>query len=328
MTLGQLLSEQHKIFWKVRGCMHPNAAEALCEGRVIDSHTIQRKGPLRKIIDSDNHVCRLTPAPGGGSSLEEIGWKQASMFPGYCAKHDSEVFDVLERFPFTGTHEQCVLQAYRSVCNELYKKRALIESLKYQRNTIDRGCDLNEQINRQLSVSGSIKGARKSKDELGNLWCGFEGVVASRQYDHFSSKCYFFKGDLCVTSSAALHTEFDFQGEKLVDMWDLSIDAEMLMYSIMSTDDGGAIVFVWLTENKLPATVVASFDSVPDCDKGDVFVQYCFLNCENTYFSRAWWDQLGHERQEQLKRYAPTLFYDGGAFVPNRNPLVNWNFQL
>lgn len=307
--------------------MHPYASDAACEGKVVDAHTIQRKGPLQKITSSDNHVCHLTRPPGREIVVEKIGWRKASTFPGYCAKHDSEVFDVLERVPFAGTHEQCVLQAYRNVCNELYKKRALVESLEYQRNVIDRGCDIEEQINRQLSVAQNIAGQTKSKDELEVLWRKFEHVVARRQYDHFSSKCYFFKGDLCVTSSGALHTEFDFRGKVLMDMWNLSVDAEMLSHSIMATDDGGAIVFTWPADEKFPASVVSSFDEVANNDKGDIFVQYCFLNCENTYFSEAWWDRLAHSHQKQLKRLTAALFYEGGAFVANQNRLVDWHFR-
>lgn len=307
--------------------MHPYASESVCGGKVIDAHTIQRKGPLQKITDSDNHVCHLGASQGQGIVVEEIGWRKASTFPGYCAKHDSEVFDVLERVPFMGTHEQCVLQAYRNVCNELYKKRALIESLEYQRNVIDRGCDTEEQINRQLSVSQNIAGQLKSKGELEVLWRKFEDVVARQQYDRFLSKCYFFKGDLCITSSGALHTEFDFRGKQLMDMWDLNVDAEMLSHSIMATDDGGAIVFTWPADEKSPASVVSTFDEVADEDKGDIFVQYCFLNSENTYFSKAWWEQLGQSRQEQLKRFAAALFYEGGAFVANQDRLVDWSFK-
>lgn len=327
VTLGQALHEQQKIFWKERGCMHPFASADICVGKIVDSHSIQRKGPLEKIIGTDNHVCQLGPNHSEDFGLKEIGWRKASVFPGYCAKHDSEVFEDLERVPFSGTHEQCVLQSYRSVCNELYRKRALIDSLKYQRDVIDRGCTLDEQINKQLSISQNILGHTKSKDELEKHWRRFDDAIAQRKYDRFLTKCHFFNGDLGVTSSAALHTEFGFDGTRLADMWDLSIDAQMLAHSIMSTESGGAIVFTWLAEESQPASVVASFDNVPDKDKGDVFVQYCFLNCENTYFSRAWWDQLGSENQEQLKRYATTLFYEGGAFVPNRNPLVKWTFK-
>lgn len=259
--------------------------------------------------------------------VEEIGWRKASTFPGYRAKHEYEVFDALERVPFKGTHEQCVLQTYRNVCNELYKKRALIESLEYQRSVIDRGCNIEEQIVRQLSAAQNIAGQSKSRDELEALWRKFDDAVAQRQYDRFLSKCYFFHGDLCVTSSGALHTEFDFHGTVLMDMWDLTVDAEMLSHSIMATDDGGAIVFTWLADEKSPASVVSSFDEVADGNKGDIFVQYCFLNCENTYFSKVWWERVGHSHQEQLKRYAAALFYEGGAFVSNHDRLVDWSFH-
>ena len=60
---------------------------------------------------------------------EEVGWKEAATFPGYCSKHDSQIFAQLERVALTGSHEQCVLQAFRDTSHELDKKRALIETL-------------------------------------------------------------------------------------------------------------------------------------------------------------------------------------------------------
>jgi hypothetical protein len=117
-------------------------------------------------VDSRNHVCQLAASPPDDIGLIEVGWKQASVFPGYCAKHDSEVFEPLERFPFTGTHEQCVLQSYRSVCNELYRKRAFIDSLVSQRDVLDRGCALPDQISRQLSIVSNIEGQSRSDDTI------------------------------------------------------------------------------------------------------------------------------------------------------------------
>ena len=308
--------------------MHPQASASLCQGPVVDSHTIQRKGPLEKIIGKNNHVSRLEFSPTAQIfEVEELGWKKASTFPGYCGKHDALIFSHLERVPFSGSHEQCVLQAYRNTCNELYKKRALIESLEFQRDRIDRGCDIDEQINRQLSVSQNITGQKRSAQEIELLWRKFEDAVTEKKYDRFSSKCYFFEGELCVASTGTPHTEFDFKGTRYSNMWDLREDAEMLSHSIMATENGGAIVFTWLTDERAPGSIVSSFDDIADADKGDIFAQYCFLNSENTYFSRKWWDGLQPSQRDQLKRYAAAFYYEGGAFVPNDIRLLDWKFR-
>lgn len=326
LSLGRALSEQGRIFWRQRGCMYPHAGPDECRGQIIDAHSIQRKGPLSKLVDNKNHVSKLEVAPDG-ILVKELGWKKASTFPGYCAEHDSRIFGPLERSSFTGTHEQCVLQAYRSVCNELYKKRALIESIEYQRGVIDRGCTLDEQINKQLSVVLNLDGQIKSEEELSSLWRKFDDAITRQEYRAFSSRCYFFDGDLFVTSAGAIPTEFDFHGNKLIDMWDLEVDAQTLCHSILVTEYGGAIVFVWFTDERLPETVVSSFDEIEDAEKGDIFVQYCFLNCENTYFSKKWWDSLEPPAQAQLKRYAAASYYNGGPFVVNNVPLVQWNMN-
>lgn len=39
-----------------------------------------------------------------------------------------------------------------------------------------------------------------------------------------------------------------------------------------------------------------------------------------------WWTGLDTLRQAQLKNYAMALYYDGGEFIANRNPLVQSSF--
>jgi hypothetical protein len=308
--------------------MHPNASFELCAGKVIDSHTIQRKGPLKRIVDGKNCVCHFEPSRESPDPIvTEIGWRNASTFPGYCAKHDSDLFSVLEQRPFCGTNEQCVLQSFRSLCNELYRKRALIESLTFQRDRIDRGCDIDRQINLQLSITHNIEGQQKSVEENLNLWRSYETAIRNGEFDQFSSKCYFFNGDLCLTSSAAVQAEFDFNGERLVDMWDLSVDAQILSHSILTSEGQGCIVFTWRSEDKSAERMVSTFDHILDRDRADIFVQYCFLTAENTYFSRTWWDGLSRPQHRHLKRLAAALYYEGGEFVPTEPPLVNWKFQ-
>lgn len=307
--------------------MHPLASPSTCRGKVIDAHTIQRKGPLKAIVDSSGHVMHFEANNEGGlPEATPISWRKASVFPGYCSFHDSILFSPIETAAFSGDHKQCVLHAFRNICNEYYRKQALIDSLEFQRDVIDRGLDADRQIDTQLSIAGNIKGQKKSVEEMRGLRDIFEDAIRLDRFDKFNSACYFFTGRLDVVSSSIFHCEFDFAGKKLVDMWDLTEDAELLSHTIVNTEDGGAIVFVWLKSDQHPERVVESFNRLADDEKGDIFVQYCFVNCENTFFSEEWWNKLGEEQKIQIRRYANALFYDGGAYTANAIRLVNWEF--
>ncbi len=324
-SIGKIQNLQGKIFWKKRGCMHPSASPEVCRGKVIDSHTIQRKGPLERIINTTNHVMHFEAnSTDGGVNVAEIGWRKASVFPGFCSYHDSTLFDPIEQGGFSGEHEHCVLHAFRNICNEYYRKKALIESFEFQRTCLDRGLNLDRQISTQNSCIKSIAGQNKSLDEMSNIRNKFEAAIAQDNYDAFESKCYFFKGRLDVVSSSVFQCEFDFLGNKLIDMWDLSLDADMLSHSVVDTDDGGAIVFVWLKGAKDANTVIDSFDNLPDVEKCDIFIQYCFVNCENTFFSEQWWTGLSQKQQALIQQYANTLYYEGGKYSANKDKLVNW----
>jgi len=326
-TLGKLQKLQRDVFWRKRGCMYPKSSQSACDGKIIDSHTIQRKGPLSKIVDDSGHVMHFEPSgDSAGLEAQSIGWRKASTFPGYCRRHDSELFGPIENIAFDGGHEQCVLHAFRNLCNEIYRKQALIDSLKFQKSILDRGQDLDRQIAIQYSCNENIKGQRKSLEESESLRAYIEKAIVGSNYGALDSACFFFEGDISVVSSSVFQCEFDFEGSKLVDMWDLSIDAELLSHSIANTEKGGAIVFVWHKGGIHAKAVVESFERIPDDEKGDVFVQYCFLNCENTYFSAIWWKSLHSKQKAQITSYARALYYEGGAFTANKQSLVGWKF--
>jgi hypothetical protein len=99
----------------------------------------------------------------------------------------------------------------------------------------------------------------------------------------------------------------------------------MLSHSVVDTPEGGAIVFVWLSGAGMARQMVDGFSGISPMDKGDIFVQYCFLNAENTYFSNRWWCSLPGEKQRMLKKFAEALYYDGGKFVANHPAIVNWS---
>jgi hypothetical protein len=325
--LGRIRKEILKLFKKNRGCMHPNASLSSCKGPPIASHVIQKKGPLAALINDSKHICHIKQSQNGNShSVENIGWKKASISPLYCARHDAELFRKLETEAFIGTHEQCVLQSFRSVCCELYKKKALVESLKYQRDVLDRERSKDKQIEIQYSINKNINGQMKSIEELKALADIFNEAIKNENLDLFKSKTYPFQGPVGLISAATTQAEFDFNGLKLADLDNLNQDAESLVYSIFPSDVGGSIVFCWPTDFKSAAAVVASFDRLSADDKGDIFAQYCFLISEETYFSEQWWNSLSSTNHDRVFKLSESMYYEGGKFEANPDPLVSWKF--
>jgi len=308
--------------------MHPSVSPDVCREKIIDSHTIQRKGPLAKIIDSSKHVYHLDRNYKTNTlEMQSLGWRKASTFPGFCSFHDTDLFKDLETEKCTGTKKQCVLQSFRTVCSELYKKRALIESLKHQRRTIDAGRDLHRQIEIQLSIRANIEGNKKSIEELEHLQSCFYHAIISESWGSFDSEVYFFEGELDLISTAVMQIDYDFEEKQYVDLFDLEQDAESITYSILDTESGGAIVFCWPKETEYLKCFVESFDRVRDENKSDIFVQYCFLSSENTFFSKIWWDKLSPEQHRQIFALYQCTFYNGGSFEPSELPLVGWKFE-
>ncbi|MFN2259724.1 MAG: hypothetical protein ABR601_07800, partial [Parasphingopyxis sp.] len=58
----------------------------------------------------------------GRGEIAKTGINKTSVFPGFCSKHDSEIFRSLETEPFTPTLEKCSLAAYRAAARERYTK--------------------------------------------------------------------------------------------------------------------------------------------------------------------------------------------------------------
>ena len=325
--MREVLAKTHRIFWKRRECLHPLASTQACKGIVIDAHSIQRKGVLEKIIDK-HHVFRLDIEPTetipDNIVLKKIGWRKASTFPGFCAHHDTELFSEIETKPFIGSHEQCVLQAYRAVANECYKKDSLIETLQYQKEVIDNGKDIDSQIEIQMSANISITNSQKTQAEVKALKDRYEQAIIKNDFNSFQSICFFFEGDFNLVSTGMCHMEFTFSGDKLCDIWDLKKDAPCVTHGIMKTVSGGTFFFCWDSINIESKPFIESFRKINDEEKSDIFAQYCFLQSENTYFSVAWWNGLPILGQNFVKNLMRAHYYDGGKFEPSGFELLKW----
>lgn len=101
-------------------CLPPTLA---CSGIPVRSHSIQNSRVI-ELIQSDGHV--MVPRyrirnDEAKLELAKVGRNEASTFTGLCAKHDGEIFKLIDTEPLDASNdEQLTLLSYRSVMREMH----------------------------------------------------------------------------------------------------------------------------------------------------------------------------------------------------------------
>jgi len=110
------LKKSAKAWAKPGPCMYDGCTKT----SIPRSHTISLSSSIR-LIAENNHV--VTPQfREGVVELVSVGVREASTFPGFCDEHEALFSDFETKKQMT-TAEHFGLQAFRTVCREIYTKR-------------------------------------------------------------------------------------------------------------------------------------------------------------------------------------------------------------
>ena len=119
------------------------------------------------------HVFSLVPDWGQLFHKDKFVFKkksarEASTFTGFCGYHDNNIFLELDNAEFDGSKGLTVLSGYRTLCREIFMKKAHLRTAELGR-TMDKGRDLDTQILIQKTVSAVSDGANAALGELEDL---------------------------------------------------------------------------------------------------------------------------------------------------------------
>lgn len=307
--------------------MHPQADPSICD-KVIAAHTVQKARVLAALVDARNHVrsFRRVRLRDGDTPPRprDIGWSEASTFPGFCAYHDRTTFAPLETRPFDGGIEQCFLVAYRALCYEMYQKRGILRSAPAVTHLLDRGRSPEEQRWIQEAHAISIAGARRGFAQLSQAKVAMDAQLVSGNIAGWSRMVLRFEGELCIATTGAIAPNLDFDGKGLQVLHDPTSKMELLMCGVTADDSGGAVVLLWSATDPSPTQFVRSLTGRELAVLPSMLVQFMFAHLENTYFSAKWWDSLAPEARRHLTQLAlvQNPYYETFAYEPLK--LVPW----
>lgn len=318
-TLQDKLKNTRRIFGK-KYCLHPNAGEE-CKGDIIKAHTVQRSGGLTKIA-RQGHVYTLDP---GGAELVKtgmlsprlIGVNHASTFTGFCNFHDTKTFEPIEKFPFEGSEQQAFLLGYRAVCRELFLKRSMVEHLASIKS-FDKGADLAKQIWWQHFVSTIERGEQSSLRHLERYkLSSYDPCLIS---DNYSNVHYYIIRIGAVPDflcSGTVFPDYDFFGQRLQKLTNLDEVPQLITFSIVATDSGGAAVFSWVGHTQAGTDLIKSLDALSGEELRHAIVRFSFEYVENIFISPDWWESLTDKTKQALIMRSLTEMRPDIKRIPN-----------
>jgi hypothetical protein len=118
----RLVNEKLTSWNKQKKCIYRNCTNK----SVRRSHSIQKSGPLTIIAKSSKVLTPEFNQKTGKIELVEKGLSRASVFPGFCKKHEA-LFNSFENSKNTASMESLPLQIYRSICREIVRLKHQIK---------------------------------------------------------------------------------------------------------------------------------------------------------------------------------------------------------
>lgn len=326
------LSNQYRKSFSQKYCLHPEAHAENCQGNIIKAHTIQRAGGLTRIAEN-GHVftgyANPTSLPNGPMNpiAKLIGIQRASTFTGFCARHDDQLFAPIEKVPFRGCPEQILLLGYRALCREVFTKKAANDFSELLRDT-DKGKDQYAQELTQGMLNEYRQGLKAGLEDLERHKKSYENILLKRKFSEINFFLLELSSSPDVLASFSCHPEYDFHGTFLQDLSKIEPAKELIAFSIIPTDQGGAVVFSWIGEvNGACNTLIQSLGGLTNAQTTDAVVRFAFEHGENTFFSPSWWRTLRKEAQEKVLRRLDSGILrrrDPNCLIEDTAHLVNW----
>jgi SEC-C motif-containing protein len=312
-------------------CCAQNVGLGHCDGGVIKAHTVSR-GPNLSRIAKNGHVLHYTASipklkkNGGKLSVEKIGTKDASIFQGFCGKHDRELFSCIENEPFSGRPDQCLAVAYRTMSRELYGKDAgahLRETLR----GADKGFDIIEQLKFQKMLGNINAGNEAARRELKVTHKALTRALVDDRPDVISSLVFEFAAPLPFMFAGAWSPFNDCFGQNLQDGYADEL-LEQVLVSSFAGHPNSMICISWRDIDFAPGKVIAEqIKAMPLDQQASACLQMVMKHVENIFFNPDWFQGLGDKQRSQLDRLAADGIDLMGS-VPSMPVQLDVDFQL
>lgn len=284
-----------------RRCLAPDAPRT-CNGKIVASHVIQRRGGGLQAIARNGLVYGFKFHPmffvkkQGRHTPELIGTGQAGTAPLFCAFHDGQLFKQAETERFLPTTRQLIQLNYRTVACRLYTNEAVLPQVQLLYGA-DAGFSRDEQRRHFIAVEAYREESEFYLNNIRALKAGYDEWITAPE-PSLNALVLRFTGPPEFMCASLVYAIMDFAGRPIPRVGGTS----HLCFYTVADGDAVAIVFAWVGANAGAERLCRSLLSVPQETRASALIQYAVEYIDNIYFRPQWWESLGAELQELLVR--------------------------
>ncbi len=310
--ISDVIKEHNKAFNKAM-CLCPEEWRNNCDGSIVKAHTVSRK--MLEKISVGGHVYGPNKHFGalvsneGKIRFKNMGINKASVFTGFCSKHDYEIFKSIENERFEITKKSAFLLAYRAHCYEYFTKKAALATTPFM-SKLDKGRTVPEQVFLQEMIKSLKIGFETARRDQKLRKKQYDEMLKSEDFERI--KYYIVELDTLpsLMCSGCINPTFDFQGNRLQNLSNLEAVLESISLSVIANDENkGLVAFAWLGSDDGPCDrFVRSYHSLTDYQKTQSIIRFAFEFLENKYLKIDWWNSLDRKIIDALYKRQEIAF--------------------
>lgn len=314
----------------IKECFYHKKSE--CVGDIKQSHSIQRNGRLSIIegeVNGNQSLYTFTSnVPSQEHLLEDlkpIGKKEASTFFGFCDYHDTTLFSPIENFQFDNSEKHLFLHSYRSFAHSYHRKREDEKVYNDPSSDFIKAMPKEWVKMMQMGVSMAMIDSAKRKQQL-------DEYIEEEFYDALEYIVYEKVGLYPFAVSSQISPKVSYRNKPMNNHLNPDIPYSQPMITLLPDRSTTFAIIAAFPDDKPAINLLDELDELAPLKLEKAITSLIMANCENTFFSPAFWDCLTKKEKraflDEFEMHTPSNSTYHKKFFHSNFNLFDTKFEI
>lgn len=237
--------------------------------------------------------------------LEKVGRGKATIFEGFCSKHDTLLFSSIENKDYQMNNcEQQFTFAYRALSREIIKKEEEKNAFSYLED--------NKMLIYTMDNITWVKAIELGLSDLNKIKEIMDKSITNKKFDEIETIQLEIEMDSKFSVSSIFYLEYDFEGNAINDLSDINMRVKPLFLTIFPQNGKTYVLFSFLKCDLDTYTFLKNqIINLPVNMQTKRISLIVTLYCDNFVYSPVKWENI-----EELKKKEFISLFEKTIFLP------------